>query len=137
MRHHGSNSKSTQQSYTISETMVDLPQSELFSICKDICGRIKDSTVDSVIDYRFLIKGHLVKKLRLDPKFVLIVEKAENGSILQLNYNQAGFFKPSTKDFIDPFFKELEKKIPLKTVHTKIKRVLNADFYNLFGKIFD
>jgi len=136
MRHHGS-SKSTHQSYTIGETMVDLPQSELFSICKDICGKIKDSTVDSVIDYRFQIKGHLEKNLRLDPKFVLIVEKAENGSILQINYNQVGFFKPSTKDFVDPFFKELEKKIPLKAVHTQIKRVLNADFCNLFGKIFD
>ena len=137
MHRHRSSHRSTHHSYTISETFVDLPQNEIFLICKDICGRIKDSTVDSVIDYRFLIKGHLVKKLRLDPKFVLIVEKAENGSIIQLNYNLVGFFKPSTKDFIDPFFKELEKKIPLKTVHTQIKRVLNSEYYNLFGTIFD
>lgn len=129
-------SSSSHQSYTLSETFVAMPQNEIFSICKDICGKIKDSTVDSVTDYRFLIKGHLVKKLGLDPKFVLIVEKAENGSIIQLNYNRVGFLRPSTKDFIDPFFKELGQKVSLTTVQTQIKRVLNAEYYNLFGTIF-
>ena len=134
-RSYGTSSPYT--SSTTSESFVGMPQNETFSICKDICGRIQDSVIESVVDYRFLIKGKLPKKLSTDPRYVIIVEKAENGSIVQVNYSRVGFLKPATKEFIDPFFKEFGQTVPLKSgVQTQIKRVLSGEYSDLFGKIF-